>query len=46
MALRPKGITLLNYCGVKHDLVDFVVDANCTNKNKFLLPVIFPSWIW
>ena len=36
MALRAKGNTLLNYCGVKHDLVDFVVDANPHKQNKFL----------
>lgn len=31
-----KGNTLLNYCGVKNDLVEFVVDANPTKQNKFL----------
>ena len=31
-----KGNTLLNYCGVKADLVDFVVDANPHKQNKFL----------
>jgi hypothetical protein len=31
-----KGNTLLNYCGVKHDLIDFVVDANPHKQNKFL----------
>lgn len=31
-----KGNTLLNYCGVKNDLVDFVVDANPHKQGKFL----------
>ncbi|HEY8659769.1 MAG TPA: methyltransferase C-terminal domain-containing protein, partial [Hanamia sp.] len=30
------GNTLLNYCGVKNDLIDFVVDANPHKQNKFL----------
>ncbi|NID11898.1 class I SAM-dependent methyltransferase [Fibrivirga algicola] len=30
-----KGNTLLNYCGVKSDLIDFVVDANPAKQNKF-----------
>lgn len=44
-----KGNTLLNYCGVKHDLVDFVVDANPHKQNKFLpashIPVLSDSVI-
>ena len=39
-----KGNTLLNYCGVRHDLIDFVVDANPHKQNKFLpgshIPVV------
>ncbi|MEP6584373.1 MAG: class I SAM-dependent methyltransferase [Ginsengibacter sp.] len=31
-----KGNTLLNYCGVKNDLIDYVVDANPNKQNKFL----------
>jgi 2-polyprenyl-3-methyl-5-hydroxy-6-metoxy-1,4-benzoquinol methylase len=31
-----KGNTLLNFCGVKSDLVQFVVDANPNKQNKFL----------
>ncbi len=31
-----KGNTLLNYCGVKNDLVTYVVDANPNKQNKFL----------
>jgi hypothetical protein len=39
-----KGNTLLNYCGVKNDLIEFVVDANPNKQNKFLpgshIPVV------
>lgn len=31
-----KGNTLLNYCGIKNGLIDFVVDANPHKQNKFL----------
>jgi 2-polyprenyl-3-methyl-5-hydroxy-6-metoxy-1,4-benzoquinol methylase len=31
-----KGNTLLNYAGVKTDLIDFVVDRNPNKQNKFL----------
>jgi hypothetical protein len=31
-----KGNTLLNYCGIKNDLIDFVTDANPHKQNKFL----------
>jgi SAM-dependent methyltransferase len=39
-----KGNTLLNYCGIKSDLIDYVVDANPNKRNKFLpgshIPVV------
>ncbi len=39
-----KGNTLLNYCGIKTDLIDFVVDANINKQGKFLpgshIPVV------
>jgi C-methyltransferase C-terminal domain/Putative zinc binding domain/Methyltransferase domain len=39
-----KGNTLLNYCGVKQDLIDFVVDASPHKQGKFLpashIPVV------
>lgn len=39
-----KGNTLLNYCGIKNDFIDFVVDANPHKQNKFLpashIPVV------
>ena len=31
-----KGNTLLNYCGVKKDLISYVVDANPHKQNKFM----------
>lgn len=31
-----KGNTLLNYCGVKNDLIEFVVDASPHKQNKYL----------
>jgi len=31
-----KGNTMLNYCGIKNDLIEFVVDANPHKQNKFL----------
>ncbi|MDE1191948.1 MAG: class I SAM-dependent methyltransferase [Arachidicoccus sp.] len=31
-----KGNTLLNYCGIKNDLIDFVADANIHKQNKYL----------
>lgn len=31
-----KGNTLLNYCGVKDDLVDFVVDSNPHKQGKYM----------
>jgi len=31
-----KGNTLLNYCGIKSDLIEYVADANPHKQNKFL----------
>ena len=31
-----KGNTLLNYCGVKNDMIEFVVDASPSKQNKFM----------
>ncbi|HRN27604.1 MAG: methyltransferase domain-containing protein [Ignavibacteriaceae bacterium] len=31
-----KGNTFLNYCGIKNDLIDFVVDASPIKQNKLL----------
>ena len=42
-----KGNTLLNYCGIKNDLMDYVVDANPHKQNKWLpashIPVVAES---
>ena len=39
-----KGNTMLNYCGIKNDLITFVVDANIHKQNKYLpashIPVV------
>jgi SAM-dependent methyltransferase len=39
-----KGNTLLNFCGIKNDLIDYVVDANPHKQNKWLpashIPVV------
>ena len=39
-----KGNTMLNYCGIKSDLIEFVVDANPHKQNKYLpashIPVV------
>ncbi|MFH1983028.1 MAG: class I SAM-dependent methyltransferase [Pseudomonadota bacterium] len=44
-----KGNTLLNYCGVKKDLIEFVVDASPHKQGKFLpgshIPVVNESRI-
>jgi hypothetical protein len=44
-----KGNTLLNYCGVKSDLVDYVVDANPNKQNKYLpashIPVVNEEYL-
>ncbi len=42
-----KGNTLLNYCGIKNDLLEFVVDANPNKQGKYLpashVPVVAES---
>lgn len=44
-----KGNTLLNYCGVKNDLVDFVVDSNPHKQGKYLpashIPVVNEEYL-
>lgn len=44
-----KGNTLLNYCGVKNDLVEYVVDANPHKQNKYLpgshIPVVEEEYL-
>lgn len=42
-----KGNTLINYCGIKADLISYVVDASPAKQNKFLpgsrIPVVNES---
>ncbi len=44
-----KGNTLLNFCGIKADLIDFVVDANPHKQNKYLpashIPVVNEDYL-
>jgi len=44
-----KGNTLLNYCGIKNDLINFVVDANPHKQDKFLpashIPVVNEEYL-
>ena len=44
-----KGNTLLNYCGIRRDLIDFVVDRNVHKQGHFLpgsrLPILAPEAI-
>lgn len=44
-----KGNTLMNYAGMKHDLVDFVCDAAPSKQNKFMpgshIPILHPDEI-
>jgi len=42
-----KGNTLMNYAGVKHDLIDFICDAAPSKQNKYMpgsrIPIFSPS---
>ena len=42
-----KGNTLLNYCGIRSDFIDFTVDRNPYKQGKFLpgthIPILHPS---
>ena len=44
-----KGNTLFNYCGIKKDLISFVVDKSSSKQNKFLpgshIPIVDESKI-
>jgi SAM-dependent methyltransferase len=44
-----KGNTLLNYCGVRTDFLDYTVDRNPYKQGKFLpgtrIPIHSPDWI-
>jgi hypothetical protein len=42
-----KGVTLLNYCRIKSDIIDYVVDLNPSKQGKFLpgcqIPIVDPK---
>ncbi len=44
-----KGNTLLNYCGIKRDLIEFIVDRSPYKQNKYLpgshIPIVHESEI-
>lgn len=44
-----KGNTMLNFCGIKNDLIDFVVDLNPHKQDKFLpashIPVVNEEYL-
>jgi SAM-dependent methyltransferase len=44
-----KGNTLLNYCGIRTDFIDYTVDRNPYKQGKFLpgthIPIFSPDWI-
>lgn len=44
-----KGNTLLNYCGIKKDLIDFVVDISPHKQDKYLpgshIPIVAESYL-
>ena len=44
-----KGNTLLNFCGIKNDMIEFVVDANPHKQNKYLpashIPVVNEDYL-
>ena len=45
-----KGNTLLNYCGIRTDFVDFTVDRSPHKQGKFLpgthIPILAPDELW
>ncbi len=45
-----KGNTLLNYCGLKNDLIAYCADANIHKQGKYLpgshIPIVSPDKIW
>jgi SAM-dependent methyltransferase len=44
-----KGNTLLNYCGIRTDLIDFLVDRNPYKHGRFTpgthIPILPPEWL-
>jgi hypothetical protein len=45
-----KGVTMVNYCGVRSDLVDYVVDKSPYKQNHFMpgmrIPIYRPEKIF
>jgi C-methyltransferase C-terminal domain len=45
-----KGNTMLNYCGIRTDFVDFTVDRSPHKHGKFLpgthIPIFSPEQLW
>ncbi|HEY5813963.1 MAG TPA: methyltransferase C-terminal domain-containing protein, partial [Terrimicrobiaceae bacterium] len=45
-----KGVTLVNYCGIRNDLVDYVVDKSPHKQDHFMpgvrLPIYAPAKIF
>jgi hypothetical protein len=45
-----KGNTLLNYCGIRQDILDYTVDRNPYKQGKFLpgtrIPILHPDRIF
>jgi hypothetical protein len=44
-----KGVTLLNYCGIREDFIEYTVDRNPMKQNNYLpgvrIPVFSPEKI-
>jgi hypothetical protein len=44
-----KGTTLLNYCGIKSDIIEYVVDLNPNKQGRFipgsLIPIVEPKML-
>ena len=40
-----KGNTLMNYAGVRRDLISFVVDRNPAKQGKYMPEAVSPSWM-
>lgn len=44
-----KGVTLLNYCGISTDILDFTVDKAASKQNRFLpgvgIPILHPKML-
>lgn len=45
-----KGNTFLNYCGIKNDMIDFIVDSNPHKQGFYLpgssIPIVDPEILW